>query len=186
MCEESVDPVDVTYRVGGLPVPGEASLPLEDVMSWSPPPWPDFVRKQLKYRGVAEEIAKLSKDRSTKVGAIALGIDCEVLGVSYNGFPRGIIDDIDARHERPIKYRYTSHAEENLVSTAARVGVSLRHCTVLVTSLFPCTTCSRLMIQAGVANIIAPRVDRPDWAEEAELALSMLHEAGVNVYYYEP
>jgi dCMP deaminase len=143
------------------------------------------IRKSLKFRGVAEAIAKLSKDRSTQVGAVALGLDYEVLGVAYNGFPRGINDDVDARHERPLKYSYTSHAEENLIAAAARNGVSLKGCTVLVTSLFPCTTCSRLMIQAGIACILAPRVDNPRWAEEAKVAMEMLSEAGVRVHYYE-
>lgn len=143
------------------------------------------VRKSLKFRGVAQEIAKLSKDRSTQVGAVALGADYEVLGLAYNGFPRGVNDDVESRHARPAKYRYTAHAEENLIAAAARNGVSLRGCTVLVTALFPCTTCSRLMIQAGVKTIIAPRVDNSRWAEEAAVAMEMLSEAVIDVHYYE-
>lgn len=142
------------------------------------------IRKALKFRGVAEEIGKLSKDRSTKVGAVALGPDYEVLGLAYNGFPRGVEDDIDYRHERPTKYLYTSHAEENLVAAAARKGVSLMGSTILVTALFPCTTCSRLMIQAGVSYILAPYSDNARWAAEADTALEMLGEAGVIVHRY--
>ena len=142
------------------------------------------MKKFLKFFPVAEALAALSKDRSTKVGAVALGEDYEILSTGYNGFPRGVDDDVESRHERPTKYFFAAHAEENLVAQAARNGVSLRGATVLVTSLFPCTTCSRLMIQAGVRRIIAPRPDvDPRWAEQAAHAELMLREAGIEVHY---
>jgi dCMP deaminase len=141
------------------------------------------MRKFLQFFPVAEALAALSKDRSTKVGALALGEDHEILSAGYNGFPRGVAD-IEERHERPMKYLYTSHAEENLVAQAARKGISLKGSTILVTSLFPCTTCSRMMIQAGVKRIIAnhPKIDKR-WEEQATHALIMLVEAGVEVVY---
>lgn len=141
-------------------------------------------RKFLKFFPVALALAALSKDRSTKVGALALGPDHEILSTGFNGFPRGVNDDVEERHARPMKYMYAAHAEENMVAQAARNGVSLKGATVLVTSLFPCTTCSRLMIQAGVKRIIAahPSVD-PRWEEQAFHALVMLGEAGVEVHY---
>ena len=143
------------------------------------------MRKLLKFFPVAQAMAALSKDRSTKVGAIALGEDCEILSAGFNGFPRGVDDDVESRHERPTKYLYTAHAEENLVAQAARNGVRLRGSTVLVTSLFPCTTCSRMMIQAGVKRVIAPHpsVD-PRWEEQGAVAFGMLQEAGVEVHYF--
>lgn len=142
------------------------------------------MRKFLKFFPVAEALAALSKDRSTKVGAVALGEDYEILSTGYNGFPRGIDDDLNERHERPLKYALTAHAEENLVAQAARNGVSIRGSTVLVTSLFPCTTCARLLIQAGVRRVIASEVTiNPRWEEQANLAYDMLTEAGVEVVH---
>lgn len=144
------------------------------------------MRKFLSFFPTALSLAAKSKDRSTKVGAIALDDDYDILSTGYNGFPRGVNDDVELRHERPTKYLYTSHAEENLVAQAARKGASLKGSTVLVTSLFPCTTCSRLLIQAGVKRIIAPRPDiDPRWEEQARHALVMLGEAGVEVRYIE-
>lgn len=142
------------------------------------------IKKYLKFFAVASAFASLSKDRSTKVGAIALDEEYDVLSTGYNGFPRGVDDDVEERHERPMKYLYTSHAEENLVAQAARKGVSLKGATVIVTSLFPCTTCSRMMIQAGVKRIIAnhPSVD-PRWEEQANHATTMLKEAGVEIIF---
>lgn len=130
-------------------------------------------------------IATMSKDRSTRVGAIALGPGNEIRSTGYNGFPRGIDDNIDERHKRPTKYMWTSHAEENLVAQAARSGVSLAGCTVLVSTLYPCSMCSRMMIQAGIKQIIAV-AQRPNvvekWDHESKVSREMLEEAGVEIH----
>lgn len=127
-------------------------------------------------------IAGMSKDRSTKVGALALGPGMEIRSAGYNGFPRGVNDDVDERHERPTKYKFTSHAEENLVAQAARSGTSLEGTTVLVSALLPCTACARMLIQAGVARVIAVEamVDgAARWAEEWEFSKVLFEEAKV-------
>lgn len=150
-----------------------------------------IIRKFLKFLPDAEAARGRSKDRSTKVGAVVLDDDFNIRISGYNGFPRGCNDDVDARHARPIKYDWTSHAEENCVAQAARVGVSLKGCTILLTSLFPCTGCSRMIIQAGIKRIIAPTIKdagsgegRIPWSEKERIAMEMLAEAGVEVLYY--
>ena len=147
--------------------------------------------KLLKFLPDAKAAQGRSKDRSTKVGAVVLDDDYNIRGSGYNGFPRGVSDDIDERHERPMKYKFSSHAEENVVAQAARVGVSLKGCTLLLTSLHPCTSCARMIIQAGIKRVLAPlKKDegrgeyRVDWNEEERLALEMFQEAGVDVYFY--
>lgn len=142
----------------------------------------------LRFIPVARAHAALSKDRSTKVGALILGPDDEPRGSGFNGFPRGINDDVEARHERPAKYLWTAHAEENAVAQAARAGVSTNGCTMLVTGLHPCTVCSRMMIQAGIKRVLAPSPDNhPErWNDEAKVAVEMLREAGVSLEWYEP
>lgn len=144
--------------------------------------------KHRKFIGVAEAIASLSKDRSTRVGAVVLGPGSEIRSVGYNGMPRGVNDGVESRHERPAKYRYTAHAEENAIAQAARSGVSLDGCTLLVTSLFPCSTCARLIIQSGIKEVIAPyqAIDTVRWGEEAAVSCEMLTEAGVEVHRYTP
>lgn len=132
-----------------------------------------------------------SKDRSTKVGAVALDKDFVLKSSGYNGFPRGVDDTLDERHARPLKYDWTLHAEMNVVAQAARPV--LEGTTVVITSLHPCPTCSALLIQAGVARILAPRTEevkrveagRLDWDEKGAIAMQMLAEAGVEVVYYD-
>ena len=149
-------------------------------------------RKMLKFLPDAIAAARRSKDRSTRVGAVVVDDDYNMRISGYNGFARGVNDEIDARHERPAKYRWTSHSEENCVAQAARIGVSLRGCTLILTSLFPCTTCSRLIIQSGIKRVIAPEFNMPgklsegrvDWDEEAQTAMEMLVEGGVQIWTY--
>jgi len=63
--------------------------------------------------------ASRSKDPSTKVGCVIASYDNMVLSTGYNGLPRNVLD-LSERMERPAKYLWTAHAEENAVAQAAR------------------------------------------------------------------
>ena len=139
--------------------------------------------KELKFKNILREVALLSKDRSTQVGAIALDDNNNIVSTGYNGFPRGVNDNIEERHQRPEKYRWTSHAEENLVAQAAYMGKSLKGCTILVSSLFACESCARMIIQSGIKKIIAPHVDEGNWKDSNNVAVTMFKEAGVEVVF---
>lgn len=144
-----------------------------------------MTHKFLKFLPDALAARGRSKDQSTQVGAVVIDDDYNVRISGYNGMPRGVNDNVEERHERPGKYFWFSHAEENCVAQAARIGASLKGCTLLVTSLFPCTTCSRLIIQSGIKRVLAPStVANARWDEQAKVALEMLTEAGVEIVYY--
>lgn len=139
--------------------------------------------KHLKFIAIADAVAQLSKDRSTKVGAIALGPSGEIRAMGYNGFPRGCDDSVEARHVRPEKYFWTEHAERNLVFNAARVGVPLEGCTLIVSGLYPCMDCARAIVQSGIREVIAPSVDTdPRWADHAKRSRELFTECGVTVH----
>jgi dCMP deaminase len=131
------------------------------------------------FMGFAKHAASKSKDPSTQVGAVAVGPDGEIRATGYNGLPRGV-EDKPERMERPAKYLWTSHAEENLVAHAARVGVSLKGCTVYVTH-YPCSRCARSLIQAGVSKINVGDGTTSMPAEEFDTARVMFEESGVEV-----
>lgn len=143
------------------------------------------LNKVLKYMTVAEAVMSLSKDPSTKVGAVAVDDELGVLCVGYNGLPRKVADTEERLTNREIKYAITVHAEGNVVAQAARKGVSLDGSTIVVTSLYPCSNCSALMIQAGVKRIITTKSDNMRWAENAKLAETILKEADVEVIVVE-
>jgi dCMP deaminase len=140
----------------------------------------------------ARFIADYSKDRSTKVGALILGQDWEPLSWGYNGFPRGANDDKPERHERPLKYLWSEHAERNAIFNAARSGHELRGASIFVYGLCPCTDCSRAIIQSGISRVYLdassfdpenPRVKA--WEESWKVSKEMLDECGVETIVVE-
>lgn len=127
-------------------------------------------------------IATWSKDPSTRVGAVVVGPDKEIRGTGYNGFPRGIDDDIAARWERPIKYNFIEHAERNCIYNASLYGVSLRGCSLYI-SYPPCTECARAIIQSGIKEVFYMNpmagANIPGWRDSVRLSFDMFDEAGI-------
>ena len=112
------------------------------------------INKLIKYMEIVDATAKLSKDASTKVGALILGPSFEVRSIGYNGAPRGCSADEDNRNQRPEKLFWFSHAELNAITNAARVGTPLDGCFLLVTHP-PCMDCARAIVQAGIKVVIS-------------------------------
>lgn len=129
---------------------------------------------------LAAQIGGWSKDRSARTGCVIVGPDRLIRSTGFNGFLRGIDDDVAERHERPAKYSWTEHAERNAIYNAARLGISLLGCTAYV-NWFPCVDCARGLAQAGVSTLVALTPDHTDarWGAEFTLATAMLEEAGV-------
>lgn len=143
--------------------------------------------KFLKFIPDAEAARGRSKDANTQVGCVVVDWDYNIRASGYNGPPRGV-KDLPERLSRPEKYKgWMAHAEENTVSQAARMGVSLHGCTIILTSLYPCSTCARLIIQSGIKQVIAPKVEMDErWSAEWAVSRQMFLEAGVEVYVYDP
>jgi dCMP deaminase len=142
--------------------------------------------KATKYMQLATYQANLfSKDPSTKVGALFLAPQSlQVLTAGYNGFPRGIDETKVERWTRPQKLLYVSHAEANGIANACRHGTPLENSIAIVT-MFPCATCAKLMIQAGISELVTyvPDLSCPRWGNEFKYSLEMLEEAGVVIQY---
>ncbi len=134
--------------------------------------WPTYLM------GFAQHAARKSKD-STQVGAALIGPEGEVRLTGFNGPPKGVLDLPD-RRERPRKYLFAAHAEQNLIAFAAREGIRTAGCTVYVTHSC-CSACARTLIQAGVVKVVVGTgtTSMPD--EEFEAAATMFREAGVKV-----
>ena len=142
--------------------------------------------KSRKYLPIAEALANLSKDTSTKVGALILGPDMEIRSSGWNGAVRGCSADEDHRfQQRPEKYYCAEHAERNAIYNAVRVGTPLNNCVLIVTA-FPCMDCARAVVQAGIKEVWAPRPD-PEfmtrWKEHIERACALFDECGVESFW---
>lgn len=109
------------------------------------PDWDDWLMT------LAFVVSQRSCDPSTKHGAILSNNKHQILGVGYNGFPRGG-DDCSLPTSRPLKYGYIIHAETNCVINSQNLMMSGDYA-MHITGM-PCSSCMLLMIQSGIKNII--------------------------------
>jgi len=145
--------------------------------------WDDyFLRKALL-------TASMSKDPSTKVGAVLVGPDREVRSDGFNGFPRGIADTPERLADRDRRLSLIVHAELNAILGAARAGTATKGCSMYLVCQSingmiwgaPCQRCAVEIIQAGVSEVVGlPMRLVPDrWQESMADAINLLVEAGV-------
>jgi len=106
-------------------------------------------KRHLKlYKNIANLIMDCSADKKKKVGAILIK-DGRILATGYNGQIPG------EKHipiERNGKDISTVHAEQNVLCFCAKNGISTNDCE-LITTLYPCNDCTKLLIQAGIKRI---------------------------------
>jgi dCMP deaminase len=119
------------------------------------------------FMDIASLVSTRSKDLSTRVGAIIVS-ERTILSTGYNGFPRGVNDNRVDRFERPEKYLWTVHAEENAIFNAARIGSKVDGSSIYVTPLFPCGDCAKSIISAGIREVVVDVIqENPRWDDSA-------------------
>lgn len=128
----------------------------------------------------AMRASRLSKD-TTKVGAcIADGKRSLLTG--FNGPPEGVAD-IPERLERPLKYDFVCHAEQNVIASCAREGISTKGRIMIVTHP-PCVDCAKLIIQSGIKKVyhlVQPTVMNL----KQDISRQMFYEAQVGCFAVE-
>lgn len=134
-----------------------------------------------RFLDLADFVAEWSKD-STKVGAVIVDTRNIVLGMGYNGFPRGIEDAEYIYDDRPLKYKYVVHAEVNaILNTFGKPLVG----TIIYTNRFTCNECAKLIIQAGISKVVTYNYeDNTTWKESFELAKQFYKDANIQVVTY--
>ena len=109
------------------------------------------------FMGVAKLSAMRSKDPNTQVGACIVGNDNRILSIGYNGTPNGYEDENFPwdREGSPLetKYLYVCHAEMNAILNYRGSRKELENAKIYV-DLFPCNECAKLIIQAGIKEVI--------------------------------
>lgn len=103
--------------------------------------------------------------------------------MGYNGFPRGVEDDPERYADRKTKYAFVCHAEANAIVTAHE---PLHGYAVYTWPFPPCNDCAKLIIQAGIDKVVAPRPTAElaeRWKESLGAAETMFEEAGVDVVF---
>jgi len=131
------------------------------------------------------EMAFVASKRSTclrrKVGALMVK-DRRILTTGYNGAPKGLAhcDKVGCVREKmdiPSGQRHELcrgiHAEQNAIIQAAVHGVSIAGAACYITHQ-PCVVCAKMLVNAGVKEIITAG-QYPD-----DLAREILAEAGIS------
>jgi len=138
----------------------------------------DYISWDEYFMGIALLSSMRSKDPSTQVGACIVNEENRIVGVGYNGFPKGCSDD-DFPWERSgeannTKYPYVCHAELNAILNS---NGNVRGTRIYV-ALFPCNECAKSIIQAGIKEVIYIS-DKYFETDGARASRRMLEAAGV-------
>lgn len=132
------------------------------------------------FMALAHLAAKRSRDPNTQVGACIVNPAKKIVGMGYNGFPRGCEDE-NYSWEREgefleTKYPYVVHAELNAILNSIQ---NLDGCSLYV-SMFPCNECAKAIIQSGIRHVYFERDPYHDSPSNIA-SRKMFDEAGVEL-----
>jgi len=124
-----------------------------------------------------------SRDYRTRNGACIATTDNRIVGVGYNGLPRGC-NDSDSTYwydedGDPLRSRhsYIVHAEINAILNC--VVLPLTGATIYTTQ-FPCPRCAQSIIQARIHHIVFLR-DKPHHDRQRLAVEKMFGDVGIEV-----
>lgn len=100
-------------------------------------------------------IAQRSPDAETKHGAVLVDGQKRIIGLGFNGFPRGA-KDFELPNTRPDKYPFILHAEANCLDNCIEIK-NPQDCTMYITGE-SCIECTKRIIQAGIGKVITGNV----------------------------
>lgn len=119
-------------------------------------PWENY------FMDIAHVVAARSTCDRKHVGALIV-LDNRIIATGYNGSIPGaphcddvghdLVQSMDADGKLAPNCVRTVHAEVNAVAQAARVGIPCMGATIYVNT-FPCWTCMKVVVTAGVRRIV--------------------------------
>lgn len=107
------------------------------------PNWIDY------FLGLAKVVSQRSHDIHTQHGCVITDKQNRILGVGYNGFPKGMNDSV-LPTSRPEKYKWMIHAERNALSNCV---IRPDGGTAYITGQ-PCNDCIMALWQEGITDVI--------------------------------
>ncbi len=182
---KSAQNIEDCEKMGDMIIENNSSLAelfskIDDALMHSPvdlnrPSWDEY------FMNIAKEVATRSNCIKRKIGAVIVS-EKRIVSTGYNGTPRGVKNCNEGGCKRCNSFAesgtrldecWCSHAEENSIVQAAYHGISTKEST-LYTTYSPCLTCSKMIINAGIKEVVY-NAEYP----LASNALEMLKEAGV-------
>lgn len=147
--------------------------------------WADLSPRFKQYfTDILHASARMSKDTNTQVGSLIIDTKQKVVVSSgWNDLPRGVRHILE-RNSRPLKYKYTSHAELSCLTNALRLRADVNDCTMLVT-LACCCQCGCSVVNSGIGELVTPTPDllHPTYGDEFIHTINIMQEGGVSWVY---
>lgn len=102
------------------------------------------------FMGIAREVAKRSKDPSSKNGCVIVDEKHRPVSFGYNGTLQGADETKLTLSERPMKYYFVIHSEMNALLFSHR---DVSGCT-LYNIMATCENCLKYCLQAGITRFV--------------------------------
>lgn len=146
------------------------------------PTWDEY------FMNIARTVAERATCDRGRSGCV-IARDKQMLVTGYVGSPKGMphCDEVGhqmktIRHEDGSETKHcvrTTHAEQNAIAQAAKLGVAIADAT-LYCKMTPCTTCAKMIINAGIARIVCEK--RYHAGSESE---EMFKLAGIPIEFFD-
>ena len=144
-------------------------------------------KSQAKWDGrfmkLAKEVSSWSTCVRREVGSVIVR-DKRIIATGYNGAPSGVLsceekgycirDRLSIASGTRQEICYATHAEQNALVQAAKLGISVDGATIYVTHQ-PCIICAKLIINAGIKRVVYA-YDYPDYC-----SIELLKQAVVEI-----
>lgn len=137
--------------------------------------------KERTYMEIARKVSRRSTCLSRAVGAVLLSAEGHVIATGYNGAPAGLPHQTwcyrlskNSASGKDLEGCTDVHAEENCIIQAAKSGGDPTGGTLITTSS-PCSRCMRMLINAGIVEIVY------DTRYDDELAFEMARMAHIDM-----
>ena len=136
------------------------------------------------FMDIAHVVASRSNCSRRHVAAVIVK-DQRIISTGYNGTPRGVkncneggcprCSDHGTKSGHNLSECLCSHAEENSITQAAYHGIAVKDAT-LYTTYSPCLMCAKMIINAGIKEVVYDKHYSID-----DVSTALLKEAGVAI-----
>ena len=153
---------------------------LEEIKGKTRPSWDEY------FMGIMHAVAKRATCDRGKSGCV-IAKNKQILVTGYVGSPKGLphCDEVGHQmkttiHEDGTQTQHcvrTTHAEQNAICQAAKIGVSIDGAT-LYCKMTPCTVCAKMIINAGIKRVVCEK--KYHAGKESE---EMFKQAGIEIEF---
>ena len=136
---------------------------------------------------IAYEKAQTSTNISTQNAAVLIDVNQNIILAETNNFPNRVAETDERQNDKAARYKYSVHAERNVIYAAARLGIKTEGVT-MVCPWATCSDCAQAIIQAGIKKLVVHKqaLDRNGhWQEDIDFAFAMLRESGIEIIIYD-